>query len=562
MKKQLTYVLAAACCLVAAGCKKNESLTARQKDDQSAKRVMVGEMTGVLPTGAYKLVTYVTAPATNKAVGIIGGLSGTADGVKIEQRGFMTNKAQEWRITSLGSGEYSIVNINSGKCIDIPFGNAVSGAEVWQYPYTGDNAQKWIITDIGSGVYQIKAKLNNTLGLNVTGGSTADGVKISLNSLTTNNSKFYIYRVAYKDKVATDFFKRTTGWTAGDGAMSIGLSDGRTLWNFGDCHQNDYSAGTVPCLFNVNSCAIVQPSGNWNPASSTLLLGPTNPNDGKKNLYRSNATAEYFNWPTHGTQIGTTAYIMSDVWHYTHIPAGTTQQVYDKPQWIKVNTSSITTAPTYVDLPVSLNPNSNGGIEWGFGLIKESDGYLYVYGRKQGGFGVGAIYVARILQSAPENVSGWTFWNGSSWVSTVASAVSIGEAPTTSFHISKVGSKYLCVVSHFALTCLDNAQNIYTATASAKTGPFPSTAGSSSWKVIYQIDERAPNGNFPSWYLPIAHHQFTANNELLIIYSVNGYGAPLAPACYNECNGSFRKDPDTYRPKAIRVPLKLIDSSL
>src|SRR6266498_4512578 len=65
---------------------------------------------------------------------------------------------------------------------------------------------------------------------------------------------------AYKDKEFTEFFRRTSGWTSGDGALSVPLSDGRVLWLFGDSHIDDFDpkTQTTPCLFQVRNAGLIQ----------------------------------------------------------------------------------------------------------------------------------------------------------------------------------------------------------------------------------------------------------------------------------------------------------------
>src|SRR5262245_33869124 len=65
---------------------------------------------------------------------------------------------------------------------------------------------------------------------------------------------------ARPDAAFTDFFRRTNGWTAGDGAISIPLSDGRVLWLFGDSHLDDLDpkTGTMPCLFQCRNAGLLQ----------------------------------------------------------------------------------------------------------------------------------------------------------------------------------------------------------------------------------------------------------------------------------------------------------------
>src|SRR4029077_10127329 len=65
---------------------------------------------------------------------------------------------------------------------------------------------------------------------------------------------------AHKDQAFTEFFRRTSGWTSGDGALSVPLSDGRVLWLFGDSHVDDYDprTKTTPCLFQVRNAGLIQ----------------------------------------------------------------------------------------------------------------------------------------------------------------------------------------------------------------------------------------------------------------------------------------------------------------
>src|SRR5690606_33518827 len=46
----------------------------------------------------------------------------------------------------------------------------------------------------------------------------------------------------YPDSTVIRFFQRTSGWIASDGALSVPLSDCRTLWLMGDSHIDDYDS--------------------------------------------------------------------------------------------------------------------------------------------------------------------------------------------------------------------------------------------------------------------------------------------------------------------------------
>src|SRR5215475_6250013 len=79
---------------------------------------------------------------------------------------------------------------------------------------------------------------------------------------------------AYKDQEFTEFFRRTNGWTSGDGALSVPLSDGRVLWLFGDSHIDDFDpkTQTTPCLFQVRNAGLIQNTNG--PGSAQTLIAP------------------------------------------------------------------------------------------------------------------------------------------------------------------------------------------------------------------------------------------------------------------------------------------------
>src|SRR5437764_11886129 len=64
---------------------------------------------------------------------------------------------------------------------------------------------------------------------------------------------------AHKDLDFQALFSRTNGWVAGDGALSVPLPDGRSLWLFGDSHIDDFdpSTRTIPCLFQARNAAFL-----------------------------------------------------------------------------------------------------------------------------------------------------------------------------------------------------------------------------------------------------------------------------------------------------------------
>src|SRR4030095_2106298 len=80
----------------------------------------------------------------------------------------------------------------------------------------------------------------------------------------------------HKDAAFTQFFRQSSGWVAGDGAISVPLSDGRVLWLFGDSHIDDYdpATGTVPCLFQTRNAAIIHQKTDLQTPATLIGRGP------------------------------------------------------------------------------------------------------------------------------------------------------------------------------------------------------------------------------------------------------------------------------------------------
>src|SRR5437764_4379336 len=99
---------------------------------------------------------------------------------------------------------------------------------------------------------------------------------------------------AHKDPDFQALFSRTNGWVAGDGALSVPLPDGRTVWLFGDSHIDDFDAstGTIPCLFQARNAAfLLDPRDLRNV---TTLAGHGR---GFRSWYKNSADENEWFWP-------------------------------------------------------------------------------------------------------------------------------------------------------------------------------------------------------------------------------------------------------------------------
>jgi len=337
----------------------------------------------------------------------------------------------------------------------------------------------------------------------------------------------------HKDKEFTEFFRRSSGWTAGDGALSVALSDGRVLWLFGDSHLDDIDpkTGTMPCLFQARNAGLMQQISDPGNVRTLLGEGPVfhswlkNSEDGAK---------EWF-WPLCGFQNEHTLWIYLSALRKTEAggPFGFESIGHD--YWAKIHLPEFE-PKTYVALP------DFNGITFGNGLIVEGR-YVYAFGGKQRGL-ASDVYVARFNPRRPE--SDWVFWDGKSWSPNVKKAAAIAYGRSNSIHVCKIKESFLLTTTEFSVGC-DQGKQIFMAKSQKPTGPF------GPLKSIFTIDD-SYQGHLPFFYFAVAHPEFiNAAGELLVTYSINNY----EPCVTNCVNG--RAIPDHYRPKAIRVPLKAID---
>jgi hypothetical protein len=357
---------------------------------------------------------------------------------------------------------------------------------------------------------------------------------VPLVSCSTGPAPAPVEATLHKDAAFTQFFRQTSGGVAGDGAISIPFSDGRVLWLFGDSHVDDYDSatGTIPCLFQTRNAAMIHQKTDLQTPATLIGRGP-----GFRSLFKDSPDDNVWFWPLSGFQSGEVVYIYLAALRKTATGGMWGFESVGRDSWAKIK------FPEMRPIMYSTLPSLHG-IAFGVGFVVDGD-YTFAYGGKQNGL-ASDVYVARFKSARPEE--DWLFWDGREWNPNVTNAAVIARGASTSLHVCRVRNKILLTTSALSLAC-DQGKEILTATSSQPVGPF------SPLKKIFTIDDEF-QGHLPFNYFPVAHPEFIdAQDELLMTYSINNY-EPCVPACVNG-----RSNPDHYRPKAIRVPLKLIDEA-
>lgn len=151
----------------------------------------VRKMTAVtIPNGNY----YINVRSkVASSVDIPGGSA--ADSTAIQLYSGNSSKAQQFTFTRQSDGSYEIVNVNSGKALDVRNGVAENNAIVQQYSRNNSQAQRWFIRDSGAGYY-LQSALGNWV-LDLSGGNTADGAAIRL--YTPNGTASQLFVVSSSD---------------------------------------------------------------------------------------------------------------------------------------------------------------------------------------------------------------------------------------------------------------------------------------------------------------------------------------------------------------------------
>ncbi|MEU6072800.1 pectinesterase family protein [Micromonospora sp. NPDC047074] len=114
------------------------------------------------------------------------------DELGVQQWKCSTGKMQQWTLRDAGSGLFSMVNVASGKCLDIPYGAGTMFLQVQQYRCWDGAMQKWRLVASGTDTYQI---VNNQSGLCLANKDAGkeDGVPIVQETCTANSNKQWLF---------------------------------------------------------------------------------------------------------------------------------------------------------------------------------------------------------------------------------------------------------------------------------------------------------------------------------------------------------------------------------
>ncbi len=125
----------------------------------------------VAPNGTF---TFTSAKKSSMVLDVAGGSVQNKANVQL----YTSNKtaAQQFSLTYLGDGWYTILNVKSKKALDVANGSRANCANIQLYTSNQSSAQKWRFEDCGDGTFVIRSALGRVV--DVAGGSTRNGANI------------------------------------------------------------------------------------------------------------------------------------------------------------------------------------------------------------------------------------------------------------------------------------------------------------------------------------------------------------------------------------------------
>lgn len=155
---------------------------------------------GTISKGKYSICNgvYTIASKLNTSKVLDIPYASIANGANVQLYSANGSNAQKFKITYLGKGLYSIINLNSNKSLDV-FNNWTSnGTNVQQYAWNNSYAQKWIIKPTNDGYYTIISPVSNK-ALDIAYASTANGANVQI--YQSNGSDAQKFKLTLEDRI-------------------------------------------------------------------------------------------------------------------------------------------------------------------------------------------------------------------------------------------------------------------------------------------------------------------------------------------------------------------------
>jgi hypothetical protein len=318
-----------------------------------------------------------------------------------------------------------------------------------------------------------------------------------------------------------DLFNRSNGgWTGGDGTVSVPLSDGRSIWLFGDSflgtvRPDGTRADATPF---VRNCLVVQ--------KGALLETRCGDKDAAFDFFPT-PTADTWYWPGHGTVEGDRLIV------FLHRFAQAGPRLW---QWRWTGNAIACLDLPSLKLAEIVPAPSENGVLYGVSLLPTGR-FIYIFGTDASGF----PQQAHVARAPAGRLRGpWTYYDGGGWSPSPAATEPILAGISTQYAVIGAREVYYLFTMD-ARTPFSNRLVVYR--ARRPQGP---------WQGPLLLYEAPETDAHIAAYNPFVHAQFTRNGRVLVSYNLNHIDDP----------GALYLEAAIYRPRFVWVDLAEVDRYL
>jgi hypothetical protein len=352
------------------------------------------------------------------------------------------------------------------------------------------------------------------------------------------------------DNLFQDYGDKSGAWSGGDGAQSLLLPDGKTMWFFGDTYLGDTNPDYTRPPLNTglaHNSAVLQSGSTLGP---TFATAPGKSGYSFKDDYSWVGPPSGYSASRYEVINGDQVFDKGVVYKFMQLAdrdlhpdnfeyklVGTTLQSFT------YNSSNGHLTPKSSSVVSVADSASSDPVIWGAALLKSS-GYIYIYGVRP--YDKASLYLARVPVGQLASIAKWSYWDAApgcsaksgSWSSNAASAKPLMAGVSEGFSVTDVEGTFVLLSNDNNSGATNNAVVHY---ASCPTG-FAATGRA---YTIYQPD-------VPFGYLTYEYRilpQFSNGSDVLVSYSTDS--ARVDDSCLYENYYDAR----IYRPRFLVVQL-------
>ncbi len=203
-------------------------------------------------TGTFQLV----ARHSNKVVDI------GSNGYAIQNTNTKAT-SQQWNLVQVG-GYYKVLNVNSGKALDVSNGSLADSASILEYPYSGSDNQLWSVHNLGNGYFELINK-NSDKALEVIGGSLANAAAVVQSTFFNANFQEFLLSPLCSSSITSSSQSFCTGsslkLSTVAGTSYIWFEEGKSISSLQNITVSNAGTYSVQ-VTNASGCTSVSPYFN------------------------------------------------------------------------------------------------------------------------------------------------------------------------------------------------------------------------------------------------------------------------------------------------------------